>query len=61
MTWPAGLAGCCRGGDCCAACRCPLTCCLGPSRLLQVLVLLDTKRSGYVDLALLIMSLLALW
>jgi hypothetical protein len=29
--------------------------------LLQVLVLLDTKRSGYVDLALLIMSLLALW
>ena len=27
----------------------------------QVLVLLDTKRSGYVDLALLIMCLLALW
>lgn len=27
----------------------------------QVLVLLDTRRSGYVDLALLIMCLLALW
>lgn len=28
---------------------------------LQVLVLLDTRRTGYVDLALLIMCLLALW
>lgn len=27
----------------------------------QVLDLLDTRRSGYVDLALLIMCLLALW
>lgn len=27
----------------------------------QVLILLDTRRSGYVDLALLVMCLLALW
>lgn len=28
---------------------------------MQVLVLLDTRRSGYIDLAMLIMCLLALW
>lgn len=32
-----------------------------PFCLPQVLVLLDTQRSGYIDLGLLLMCLLALW
>lgn len=55
-----------------AACACTLQPSANPASTLpakphplvavpQVLVLLDTQRSGYVDLALLLMCLLALW